>query len=201
VAGKLRHDPVHAELLSLGAREPFGSVVDIGCGRGQLALAMLESGVSAEVVGLDCNMRLLHQASHAAAGLRFTGCPQDLSANASLPLADTLMLIDVLYQLDTAAQTALLRQAGAAARRMVLIRTPDPALRLRSMLTRMLEHAFRRLLPNTGARVNPPDPAMIEVILTEAGFTIERRPCWRGTPFANILLVARRPTRPMSPGG
>jgi len=33
VASKLRRDPVHADVLALAAREPFGDVIDVGCGR------------------------------------------------------------------------------------------------------------------------------------------------------------------------
>jgi 2-polyprenyl-3-methyl-5-hydroxy-6-metoxy-1,4-benzoquinol methylase len=46
VAGKLRYDPVHGTILALATREAFGDVVDIGCGRGQLALALLEAGLA-----------------------------------------------------------------------------------------------------------------------------------------------------------
>src|SRR5215475_9357310 len=44
VAAKLHRDPVNREILSMAAKEQFGDVVDIGCGRGQLGVALLEAG-------------------------------------------------------------------------------------------------------------------------------------------------------------
>ena len=49
VAGKLRRDPVHRDVLGLATGEAFGEVIDIGCGRGQLALALLEAGLARSV--------------------------------------------------------------------------------------------------------------------------------------------------------
>ena len=41
-ASKLRKDPVHRVLLERAVSDGFGQVLDLGCGRGQLALALLE---------------------------------------------------------------------------------------------------------------------------------------------------------------
>ena len=70
VARKLRRDPVHQDVLALAADEAFGDVVDIGCGRGQLAVALLEAGLARSVLGLDRNAGHLRQACRAATGLR-----------------------------------------------------------------------------------------------------------------------------------
>jgi hypothetical protein len=55
-----------------------------------------------------------------------------------------------------------------------------------------MEIMLRSLLPNTGAHVNALPIATIAATLEKAGFTTATVPCWRGTPFANVLLAARR---------
>ena len=199
VSAKLRRDPVYADLLALAGDAGFGDVADVGCGRGQLGVALLEAGAARSVLGLDWNPAHLRQAQRAASGLAFRAVVQDLGCDAALPAADTVVLIDVLYQLDDAAQAALLDSAARAARRCVLVRTADPARGLRSAITRVLEVLFRRVWPHAGARVNALPPAQLAARLEAAGFAVTAAPCWRGTPFANVLLVARRGEEALSP--
>ncbi len=192
VAMKLRWDPVHADVLSYARRQPFGHVVDVGCGRGQLAVALLESRGAQSVLGLDWNRAHLSQATAAARGLAFRAVVQNLAHRPIVAEADTVLLIDVLYQLDTEPQQALLSAAARAARRLILVRTADPRRGWRSSLSRALEVLGRRFWPSAGARVNAPPTESIAAMLREAGFAVEQTPCWRGTPFANVLLDATR---------
>ena len=184
-------------LLSLAAQEPFGTVLDIGCGRGQLGIALLDAGAATAVHGFDWNRVHLRQAQQAAANLPFHAeprdlAPRDLSQSQDFPSSDTVLLIDVCYQLSTRAQTSLLKAAASAARSRILIRTADPAHGVRSVMTRALEVLGRRFWPHSGARVNARPLEEIEAVLTDSGFTTTRTPCWKGTPFANILIVGRR---------
>lgn len=193
VAAKLRTDPVHADLLALAAAEGgFGAVVDAGCGRGQLGLLLLEAGVAASVLGLDRNAAHLAAGTRASGTLAWRGQHQDFGHAAALPAADTVLLIDVLYQLDTAAQIALLHGAAHAARARVIVRTADPDLGFRARLSEALERAGRRVWPHSGARVNARPIAALAAPLQQAGFRVAITPCSRGTPFANVMLVARR---------
>jgi SAM-dependent methyltransferase len=192
VAMKLRQDPVHADVLSLATRENLGDVVDIGCGRGQLAVALLEAGLAKSVVGLDWNARHLSEGQAAAAGLAFKTVVQDAAGAPAIPECDTVVMVDVLYQLRTEAQFALLRAAARAARDRLLIRTADPDRGARSVFTRCIEVLGRRIMPNSGAHVNALRIATIAEQLAGENFSLAVAPCWRGTPFANVLLVARR---------
>lgn len=196
VASKIRRDPVHRALLRLGRDRGFGDVADLGCGRGQVAVALLEAGVARSVVGLDWAARSLGDAQQAAAGLAFTGVRQDL-AQPDVPACDTALLVDVLYSMGQPAALALLRAAAGAARGRVVIRTLDPAQGVRSVVTRTLERLGRRVWPHAGATVAPvPVPTLMDA-LREAGFVPEPpQPCWEGTPFANVLIVARRTMPP-----
>ncbi len=185
-------DPVHADVLALAAQEPFGRVIDLGCGRAQLGIALLEAGLADSVLGLERRADALAQACRAAAGLPFRAEAWDLATAGHIDTADTVMLIDVLYQLDWAAQAALLRQAAAAARHRIVLRVADPDRVWRYRLTRGLERLFRRVWPTGGTHVNHLSLRQVAAVLAESGFATESAPCSRGTPFANVLLVARR---------
>jgi SAM-dependent methyltransferase len=191
VAGKLRHDPLTGSLLALGAAEAFGDVADLGCGRGQFAALLLEAGLARSVVGLEHSPTSLEQALRALHGLRFTGWPQDLAVDPTVPDADTVLILDVLYQLPTAAQARLLDAAARSSRRQVIVRTADPARGIRAWLTQGLELAARRVWPNSGALVNAQPVDWIAARLAGAGLSISIVPCRAGTPFNNVLLIAR----------
>ncbi|MGH7101582.1 MAG: methyltransferase domain-containing protein [Acetobacteraceae bacterium] len=192
VRAKLRRDPVHAALLRLAMVEPFGSILELGCGRGQLAVALLEAEGAEAVLGLDRNARFLRQAAQAAAELPFRTERHDLAHPGALPEADTVVIVDLLYQLETAAQVRLLAGATRAARIRIVIRTADPDRGLRSRLTRTLELLSRRAWPHAGAHVNATPIAELAAVLSDAGFVPEIVPCWQGTPFANVLMVGHR---------
>jgi SAM-dependent methyltransferase len=192
VNAKLRHDPVHRHVLTLAATESFGDVVDLGCGRGQLALALLEAGLARSVLGFDRNPEHLEQARRAAQGLEFRAAVQDLAETQEVPPTATVLLIDVLYQLEQRPQIALLMAVARAARERVLIRTLDPDRGVRSTLTLGLEKILRPVSPNSGNHVEALPPARLATVLADAGFAVSSAPCWEGTPFATVLLIGRR---------
>ncbi len=198
VAAKLRGDPVHAAVLALGRARRLGTVLDIGCGRGQLAVALLMAGVAGPVTGLDRDAAALHAARTAAEGLPFLAVALDLAAGADRPLppVDCALMVDVLYQLDTPAQYRLLAGAMLAAREMVVLRTLDPDRGLRSRIGVGLERLALRRWPHSGSLVNPRPVAELCAALAQGGFAAAVTPCWAGTPLANVLVVARRVPTP-----
>ncbi len=191
VRGKLRHDPVLPALLAMA---PLGEVLDLGCGRGQLALALLLSGRASGVQGLDLDARKIAAAMAAAGELPARFAVADI-ADTRLPPADTVLLLDVLYQMPAVAQDAVLAACAAAARQRVVIRAFDPERGWRSAVGRAMEHARRALGGDLGARgaVQPRPIADIAAPLRAAGFAVAVTPCWSGTPLPNVLLVALRP--------
>jgi SAM-dependent methyltransferase len=192
VTGKLRRDPVARVLFDLGAERGFGDVVDLGCGRGHFSACLLQIGAARAVIGIDCHAAHVRQATEAMRGQAFTGRVQDFSVDQAVPAADTVLLIDVLYQLGTEAQSALLRNAAGAARELLIIRTADPGRGLRSRVTRVLEIGFRRVWPHAGRRVNArPVQEMVETLVA-VGFACDVAPCWEGTPFGNVVIKARK---------
>ena len=194
VPAKLRLDPVHRDVLAMAPAgsnaDAFGHVLDLGCGRGQLGVALLEAGLAQSVLAIDSRATAVRDASRAGAGLAFTAERRDLAQSFSLPRCDTVLLIDVLYQLRSEHQALLLARVADAAPRLILIRTPDPLRGTRSRLIHAGEILFRRVWPHCGATVNIPAPDALRIRLARSGYDATIRPCSRGTPFANLLLIA-----------
>lgn len=187
---KFRIDPVARALFELAEREPLGDVVDVGCGRGQFALLLLEAGLASSVFGVDWDASKVAIATAAAGDLpaRFVG--GDVR-EASLPSADSVLLIDVLHYLAPAAQDELLVRASQAARRRIVIRDVDPGRGATSTLTRSWEWVTTSLGYNRGERVMPRSFDEMEAILVEQGFDVTRELC-SARGLSNVLMVGRR---------
>ncbi|UFN48243.1 methyltransferase domain-containing protein [Roseomonas sp. OT10] len=193
VRSKLRRDPATAAILAAAeAAGGFGHLADLGCGRGQLALALLLAGRAESVAGLDLDAAKIGEAREAARGLPACFTAADLS-RAPVPASDTVMLVDVLYQMPEAAQHALLGRVAAAARRRVVIRAFDPDAGWRTRVGRAMEVANRALRGAREASIRPLSLPALAAPLTAAGFAVRVSPCWAGTPLPNVLLVAERP--------
>ena len=195
VRGKLRGDPAVAAILALAARVPFGHVADLGCGRGQFGLLLLDMGLAESVAGFDLDRKKIARANRAASAdppARARFAVADL-AEAPIPDCDTAMFLDVLVLMPPAAQDAALARAIAAVRRRILIRSFDPDRGWRSRFGIGVERA-RRLLgadPSGGA-VSPRPVAVLTAPLEAAGFRVNVAPCWGATPLPNVLIVAER---------
>ncbi len=192
VRHKLRLDPVHAALLALAGPEGFGDVLDLGCGRGQTGVLLLLAGAARRVHGIERNQAWLAEARRAGAPLGFVATQADLAALPALPPADTVLLIDVLYQFKTPAQIALLDAAAAAARRRVVIRSMDAGAGLRGALTRLGEAALRYLWPGSRSRINPLPILRLTGAFAAAGWTTSVTRCASTMAPANMLIVAER---------
>lgn len=191
VRGKLRADPALPALLAL---PPLGAVVDLGCGRGALAVALLLAGRADSVAGFDLDAGKLARANAAAADLPARFALGDL-ATLEVPQADTVLLIDVLSQLQPEAQRALLGRLVARAPARIVIRTPDPDRGWRSAVGFALEHLRRWLGADRGraGAVAPLPLRDLAAPLEAAGYRVGVTPCWAGTPLPNVLILAERP--------
>ena len=194
IRGKLRRDPAVAALLALGRAHNLGAVTDLGCGRGQVVLALLVAGVARQVHALDIDAAKIAVARDAAQGLPADFAVADL-ATAEIPRCDTLLMIDVLLQLPLPAQDALLARIAAAGPRRIAIRAFDPQRGWRSAVGFAMERVRRRIggdLGTQGALAPRPLPEIARP-LEAAGYAVQVTPCWAGTPLPNVLLLAERP--------
>lgn len=208
--GKLGMDPVFRHLLSQGLVPPAARVLDIGCGQGVLASLLLSAGRSApgdwpegwapapcgtRVTGIELMPRDVARARAALAGegeaARFVCADM---RQADFPPSEAVVILDVLHYIGHAEQDAVLRRVHAALSPggVLLLRVGDAAQKRGYAISQWVDRLVTRV---RGHRVPPtygrPLAAWIEQ-LQALGFEVQPRPMSQGTPFANVLLVARR---------
>ncbi len=191
---KLTLDPVYGALVAEGI-DRARVVTDLGCGRGlALAVALSARGAGAPEVtlnGLELAKRPLEIARRALGGSA-TLVEADL-ATAPLPPSDVFLLLDVLHYLDAAAQEALLdrlRSAMAPGARL-LVREADAGSGGRFAAVRFSERAMSILRGEGSRPLVYRSAAGWTAALRDRRFDVEVRPMGSGTPFANVLIMAR----------
>ncbi len=191
---KLRTDPAVRALLALGGH--FGEVVDAGCGRGQVGLALLEFGGVTKLCGFDWD------ASRVAAARIASGRPNDYTVGdlrqAEFPNCDTCLLLDVLHYLPVTDQDALLARAAKALNPggRLLVRDVERRPNLGSWLTRLAEQIGTRLGANRGLLLRFRSRAELLASLKAAGLRGQVYAGSTGTPLQNLLVVAVRSDGP-----
>jgi 2-polyprenyl-3-methyl-5-hydroxy-6-metoxy-1,4-benzoquinol methylase len=191
VRSKLRMDPVSRALHDLGTAEPYGAVVDVACGRGQVGLLLRVCGLADSVVGFDWDAAKVATATAAASELTGVRFAQGDVREVELPSADTVLLVDILHYLTREEQDALLVRSARAARGRVIVRDVDPDRGASSFLTQSWEWVTTTLGYNRGARVAPRSFDEITAVLEGEGLTVTRELC-SARALSNVLLIARR---------
>jgi len=199
---KLGVDPI-AKLIADVEGEidgALGSVLDIGTGRGQLPILLLELGRATSAHGVDWDETKIDVATRAALGridgstpVAATFAKADARAFSAHP-ADTVLLIDLLHYFSIEEQDAILSNAADHVREggRLLIREADTERGWRSSATLLEERFFTFVRFNRGERVRFRPARQIAEKLRARGFSCEIVPAWGGTPFSNVLLIARR---------
>lgn len=213
--GKLGMDPVFRHLLGHGLLRPGARVVDIGCGQGLLASLLRACGeaarqgdwppgwpaapAGARVTGIELMPRDVARARAAlgAAAADATFVCGDMR-EAPLPPCDAVVILDVLHYVPVADQDRLLARVrdALAPGGVLLLRVGDAGARRGFAVSQWVDRVVTRVrghaVPPTWGR---PLAAWI-ASLQALGYAVEPRPMSRGTPFANVLLVARRGAGP-----
>ncbi len=198
---KLLADPA-ARLVADIAGETaggFGAVLDIGTGRGQVALVLLELGLASSVHGIDWDAAKIADARRAIPAETARPRPTanftvgDLREAAFEP-ADTVLLIDVLHYFAQNEQDTILDHAAAALRPRgrILVRDADPRRGWRSLVTWIEEKVFTLLRFNRGERVRFRSAGEIAARLEATGLRCTVRSAWGRTPFSNVLVIGER---------
>ena len=210
--GKLTGDPAFAHLLAAALVPEGARVLDIGCGQG-LICALLNAARAradrgewpegraapprlARYTGIELMARDAERgramASHWAAPVATSFVVGDMR-DTEFPHADVVVILDVLHYVGYEAQAAILERvrAALAPRGVLLLRVGDEAPTLRFRYTLAIDRIVMALrghrLPRLWCR---PLARWVEA-LQALGFRVEATPMSAGTPFANVLLVAR----------
>ena len=206
--GKLRHDPVFRAVLKSDLVRNGMTVLDLGCGQG-LLFAWLRSAESqyqrgawpsdwpTPALGLDLHgiewreseVAIARKALGSSATIEST----DLSS-ADIPHADVIALFDVLHYLHADAQMDLIKRIARAISPggLLLVRDADAAAGFSYRVTHLTERIAALGRGHFHQRFHFRSRAEWNNLFTENGFAIETMPMSDGTPFANVLWVARR---------
>lgn len=149
-----------------------------------------------EVLAIERSRRLAAVARVAAAGTA-TVRAGDLGDFDVLPPCQGALLLDVLHYLSADRQLAIIetvtRALGPGG--VLLIREADAGRGWRFLVTRWQERLSALARGHWRQRFHYRTAAGWEALLRRHGLEVDSRPMWAGTPFANVLLVARRPAR------
>ena len=212
---KLAYDPVYLSLLRRGRIADGARILDLGCGQALLAAVLIaarrqyEAGAwpmgwpappsTTQLYGIELQDREANWARIALAGGASvqTGDLRD----AKLPDADAVFILDVIHLLEPEVQRRVLEQVAHALRAggTLFMRVADIAAGLRFGFTRVADW-FSAMMRD---RQVPPHHhrslADWTAMLNGLGFAVEAEPVSAGTPFANVLLMARAGSRPGQP--
>lgn len=204
--GKLRVDPVYCALLERGLLLDKSRILDLGCGQGLLtawlraAARMHDRGHWPDawpapprplsIRGIELMARDVKRARRALGsdvGIE-TGDIRDTEFGA----ADAVVILDVLHYLAPPAQCDVLKRVRTAlpAGGLLLLRVGDADSGLRYRYTRWVDTMVMWLRGHAWNSPHCRSLAEWQSILRQTGFEGEALPMSKGTPFANVLLIA-----------
>jgi SAM-dependent methyltransferase len=206
--GKLTGDPVFLHLLAHGLVPPRARVLDLGCGQGVLA-ALLQAARERHAAGewpaawppppnprrmrgIDLMAKDIERA-RAASAEGSEWIRGDIRAT-EFGHADVVVILDVLHYIDPEAQQAVMGRVRDALGEngVALLRVGDASKSLRFRITLAVDRAVMRLRGHRLDRLYCKPAAQWRGELEALGFRVDAVPMSAGTPFANVLLVARR---------
>lgn len=205
--GKLRYDPVFRAIVARGLIGDGARLVDLGCGQGVLAAFLRAAREEYEqsawperwmaaprlhsVFGVDLRRPAI-RAAQAAFGTSARFEVGDIRATA-VPACDVIAILDVLHYLPAPDQEAVLARCrdALAPSGTLLLRVGNAAPGLRFAITRLSDQLIT-LARGSWPRLHCRPSAEWDAALAQIGFTVHSTPMSEGTPFANVLLVAKR---------
>jgi SAM-dependent methyltransferase len=210
-SGKLAGDPVYAHLLRARLIPDGARLLDIGCGQGLLCALLQAANARAgrgqwpegrpapprlaryagiELMAHDASLGRAMAARWGADGTSFIA--GDMRTT-EFPHSDVVVMLDVLHYVAYDAQAAILERvrAALAPRGTLLLRVGDEAPTLRFRYTVLVDRVVMALRGHRLPRLWCRPVAAWRAELGRLGFRVEAQPMSAGTPFANVLLVAR----------
>lgn len=198
--GKMTGDPAYSRVLQLigelGPVEP--TLLDLGCGEGYLLALVRQAHPSSTVVGVDHDARRTRLGQAALAGDEQVQWMVDDARRATLPRCDLVACLDVLHYMPPPEQDGLLAQlAGSLAPGgVLLLRDGEAGTGWRHWLTEASERLMVALGRHQGQGVYFRSRDEMVAALAGCGLDTTVEPCRGGTPFANVLYIARHGSNP-----
>ncbi|HKC50479.1 MAG TPA: methyltransferase domain-containing protein [Myxococcota bacterium] len=205
---KLVLDPIYFSLLRHGLIPDGMRLLDLGCGQGILLALLVAAREAAragewpsdwapppalsELRGIELDAAEVRRARIALRGAA-TVEERDL-CEAKLPASDVIALVDVIHYLRPAEQERLLSRAAEAldSGGVLLMRVCDAADVLRAFVTRASDRFGSLTKRGSFVRIHSRSAAEWIGRLEQLGFSVDCLPMSAGTPFANVLLSARK---------
>jgi SAM-dependent methyltransferase len=205
--GKLSMDPVFRYLVSEGLIASNARVLDIGCGQGLLASLLrscatfsqqgrwpggwAEPPVATHVIGIELMARDVKRAEDALGDSAEFICGD--MRHTPFPQVDAVVILDVLHYITVPEQNELLARVRKALPKggSLLLRIGDAASRPRFMTSQWVDWAVTKVRGHSAMPQFGRTLAAWIAQLESLGFEVGTRSMSRGTPFANVLLVAR----------
>lgn len=196
---KLRRDPVYFNLLELGVVGPGVDILDLGCGQGIL-LALLaaaadcgERSAQSRLFGVDVDPRAIRRA-RAALGERAEVMQADI-ARSAFPRSQVVVLLDMLHYLPHHSQEQVLERAARALspRGQIVMRVCDPQRTFRAAVTVLSDRLAALLRGERWRTYHLRTIPEWTALLDSLGLSTSSMPMSQGTPFANVLLIGRKP--------
>lgn len=212
--GKLGSDPVFAYLVAEGLLRNRPRILDIGCGRGLLASWLLSAQASAargqwpdgwppapniaRIRGIELMANDVVRAKQALAPAVKSGHAEFVLADMcsiDFGQADAVVILDVLHYVSIAAQDDVLQRVRHSLEPggVLILRVGDADGGLRFLISTWVDHFVTTLHGHHLGKLRCRPLTAWRSALQSLGFTVESRPMSQGTPFANVLLIARLP--------
>jgi SAM-dependent methyltransferase len=214
--GKLRGDPAFSQILKEGLLGESQRILDLGCGQGLLAAWLLAARSRSDerpqnwpadwaaaprptsIRGIELRRRDIQRARHAL-GQQAEFEVGDIK-EAEFGIVDAIVILDVLHYLDYESQLRVLHRAQTALAPggVLLLRVADAGSGFRFALGKYIDQTV--MLAHYGRAPRIYCRAMREwlEVLQAAGFHCTAMPMSAGTPFANIMLIARPRSTPVT---
>ncbi len=223
--GKLGGDPVFAGLLQHGLIPGNARILDIGCGQGLLASWLLSAKALHDkgqwpahwpaapapraIHGIELMPRDVARAQTALAsqsGIVTFAAGDMCQAQFGEACMDVVVILDVLHYVGIAKQNDVLRRVRDALTPAgtLILRVGDASAGVPFHVSVWVDHVVTFLRGHRNRHLHCRTLAAWRDVLSGLGFTVNTLPMHKGTPFANVLLIAKlgqnRPSeRPVAP--
>jgi SAM-dependent methyltransferase len=204
--GKLSNDPVFRAMLELGLLGGRGRILDLGCGQGllsawlQAASLHYQSGnwpagwpaapAPRSTRGIELKAREVERARRALGAA--CNISQGDIRSAEFGSTDAVVILDVLHYLAEEDQIQVLRRVRAAlpARGLLLLRVGDADAGLRFRCSQWVDKLVMFFRGHSWVTTHCRSAVQWRTLLDDCGFDVSSAPMSRGTPFANVLMIA-----------